>query len=368
MRKRQMFRFFIIMFVLISILKIGIADEYITYHVAYTDMYIDLPESWIYSDRDVQDDSPICQAYNVNREYMMNSFFADEHTFLWVVDPYSSLSITTDIHPVGLRNFSEFTDDDIRDLSSKIVDDFTNSGFTILSTSILRYNVPFFKIVRLSEDNNISYYYTTVHSEKQYVFYGLFVDSEYGPKLEDELDKCIASITFDREKEPQTDNSNIQNLGFDSFFLYANPDYKYTLREDANKSYTEQFSFSHFPNLRAMVSYNDFLASVYHYPKIYETALSEEECKSEIIKNADSLANNPAEIVSIGNNGYYYQTMSHVGKANIEYIDFYIFHKNGIAKIETNHHYESQNDHDQLINFVFSIANDFYPLAAMKKK
>ena len=367
MNKRHIPWFLILMFVLISILKIGIADEYITYHVTNTDMYIDLPESWIFTDRDVQDDSPICQAFNVNKEYIMNSFLDDEHTFLWVIDPYSSLSLSTDIYPVGLRNFSEFTDDEIRNLSSKIVDNFTNGGFTILSTSILRYNVPFFKVVRLSEDNSISYYYTTVHSEKQYIIEGLFVDSENGPKLEDELDKCIASIAFDREKKPQTDNSNIQNFSFDSFFLHANPDYTYTLREDANKSYTEQFSFSFFPNLRAMISYNDFLANVYHYPKVYETSLSEDKCKSEIVKYADSLAKDPAEIVTIGNNGYYYQTMSHVGNANIEYIDFYIFHKNGIVKIETNHHYESQKDHEQLINFVFSIANDFYPLSTMPK-
>ena len=180
---------------------------------------------------------------------------------------------------------------------------------------------------------------------------------------EDEADKLYEIINSDFPED------EYGSFKFGYFLLVKNPKYVYSTRNDKDLDYSDSFVLEHDYHVECIVYYDGFSAWVESYPKVYKKNLTENECMAEIISIAGGgfgTNKNPFTAYSLDNNGYAIISEDQVGDAVINHVSFYIVHKNGIIKIDSNHTCKNDAEWNSFIDFVFDLANDVIPLAKME--
>ena len=164
-----------------------------------------------------------------------------------------------------------------------------------------------------------------------------------------------------------TDN-NIASLAegywLNSFYLFTREAYVYTTRDDKDLSFTEQFVFDHDDHVKVLVSYDGFYADVISYPRQYKTALSANDCLVEIIKygyGGFGVLSKRITVDDLGNNTYMIIGKDDVTEGvDVEFVDVYVFHKNGIVKISSNHTCINDMERERFIGFLKDLAGSVY--------
>ena len=151
---------------------------------------------------------------------------------------------------------------------------------------------------------------------------------------------------------------------FGGFYLLPREVYVYTTRDDKDLSYTEQFVFDHDDHVKALVSYDGFYAQVISYPRQYKTALTPNECLVDIIKYGHGGFGGLSKRITVddlGNNIYMIMEKDDVTEGvNVEFMDVYVFYKNGIVKISSNHTFTNDMERERFIAFLKDMADCVY--------
>jgi len=163
-------------------------------------------------------------------------------------------------------------------------------------------------------------------------------------------------------------DNNIASLAegywLNSFYLFTREEYVYTTRDDKDLSFTEQFVFDHDDHVKVLVSYDGFYADVISYPRQYKTALSANDCLVEIIKygyGGFGVLSKRITVDDLGNNTYMIIGKDDVTEGvDVEFVDVYVFHKNGIVKISSNHTCINDMERDRFIGFLKDLAGSIY--------
>lgn len=155
-----------------------------------------------------------------------------------------------------------------------------------------------------------------------------------------------------------------KSLWFDNFSLLTREAYVYTTREDTNLSFTEQFVFDHDDHVKAIVSFDGFYADVTSYPRQYKTSLSANDCLVEIIKYGHGGFGGLSKrftVDDLGNNIYMIIKKDDITEGvNVEFMDVYVFHRNGMVKISSNHTFTNDKERKRFVEFLKDLANCVY--------
>lgn len=345
------------------------------YQVSFTEAIISLPSNWVFGDRNITDNDRICKEWGMTSEEIKKEYLSDD---CYACANYGDKTLLVYYRSSDWISYNKMKDEDILSINKGYLN--TDDGGKIITSGVVRYNAPFFKyVIELPQYNDLVVYsyITTTDNEMEYSF-TFFYTGKAEKANEDMFDSIINSIVFSKKNneiesyESETTTNMVESYKFGDFFLFTRKNYVYTTRDEKDLDFTSQFVFDHDDHVKALVSYDGFYTQITSYPREHKTALSDNECLVEIIEYAKggfSILSKTITIQKFADNCYMISGKDDItAGANVEYIEVYVFHKNGIVEISTNHTFVNDGERDRCIAFLKDLASCILPLEEMPKE